>query len=233
MKIFTIIKDNSERIPYKNRQVLGGKPLWRFSLEKFSSHQVFLNTDSLSLIDEISNDPSLAFVKLIRREQRHIDWESNSYKLGSPVTDMFIEFAKSYCIEDEIIALYHVTSPFLLESTLMKAIYILKSNSDLKSIHSVSVKQDVAWKFISNGNYKSITHTSGMVRRTQDLTPFYFSNGAFFCLRAGHLIEFKDRLVSPYELYPLHGIEAVEIDSLYDLQLARYIAGDLKLDGRE
>jgi CMP-N-acetylneuraminic acid synthetase len=211
MKIFTIIKNNSERVPGKNFALIAGVPLWEYALRKLSKYEVFVNTDSINVINDINSDPTLSFITAIRRDIKYVDWESDAATRGSPVLSMFMDFAVNQCDDDnEIIALTHVTTPFLRISTLDKAAGYL--DKGFKTVHSVSVKQDICWQPSGQG-YVSSNHVSGSVSRTQDLTPF--------------LLKFGDRMVPPYFLYKLEDIENIEIDTPYDLKLAKCIGDNL------
>ena len=59
MKIFIPIKEKSQRVPRKNFRLLGGVPLYRHTLLKLTEHEVYVDTDSDELIEEIKKDNKL------------------------------------------------------------------------------------------------------------------------------------------------------------------------------
>ena len=223
MKIFTIIKENSERVPGKNFRNLGDKPLWKYALEKFSQYEIFVNTDSDLILSEIEDMRGELKITGIRRAPKHISWEEQSKDLGSPVVDMFIDFAKYFCVDEDIITLTHVTTPFLTPETLADAASYL--DDGYATVHSVTMKRDVCWQKKGDKNI-SLNHQEKKVARTQDLQPFYFSNGAFFIIRKSTLLKYEDRIVEPCYLYPLSDFEGIEIDTEFDWKVAKSFYGD-------
>ena len=72
MKIFIPIKQNSQRVPKKNFRIFRELPLYKHTLYKFRNHEIFVNTDSDEIINQIINDDNLSHVKYIRREKHLI-----------------------------------------------------------------------------------------------------------------------------------------------------------------
>lgn len=223
-KVFTIIKEKSERVPEKNFRIIGGKPLWRWLIDELSDYEIYVNTDSDSLYKELKG---FSHVVPVKRSERHIDWENNASQLGSPVMDMVKEFCEDYLSESEDFALVHVTSPFLKAVTLENA-FKLYENSKGYSLHSVKSIQD-ALMYKREGKVSPYNFTFDRVSRTQDLEPIYQSLGAFFILnntklQNGHF----NRLDNSTILFPLSPLESVEIDNSDDFLLATLVAKALK-----
>ena len=74
MKIFTIIKEESKRIPDKNFVDINGLPLWRYLLSELDGLDVTVNTDSQKFLKEFQRS-NLKSIKVLKRKQKHIDWE--------------------------------------------------------------------------------------------------------------------------------------------------------------
>lgn len=219
-KVFTIIKENSKRLPNKNFLELGGKPLWRWLVDELHDFEVYVNTDSLELLEELKGVPH---VKTISRSQIHIDWEKNAEKLGSPVMDMVKEFCENHVNSNENFALGHVTSPFLQSNTLEKAFSELE-DYDFYSVHSVKKIQDCIMSD-KDGVIVPDNFSFTRVSRTQDLEPIYQSLGAFFILNSSKLLGADyERLSSNSLLYPVSAVEAIEIDNEDDYELAKFVA---------
>ena len=220
MKFFTIVKSESERLPGKNWALLGGKPLWRHTVDRFSGHQVFVNTDS----EELLQSPPLDLpdsVHLYRRSEKHVTWESSSARFGSPVNSMLEEFYDRFVDdEDEPVVLFHVTSPFVGLETVLKAAKYLEK---YKSVHSIQKVADFAW-LESNTEYEPINFEEHLVQRTQDLNPILLSRGAFFITTKRGFNETKSRDARPRFFVDIGPIEGLEIDTADDFKLAKLVA---------
>jgi CMP-N-acetylneuraminic acid synthetase len=62
IKLFVIIKESSERVPSKNFKVLGDKPLWKHLLYELFPYDVFVDTDSMEVLEQCSTDTNLSHV---------------------------------------------------------------------------------------------------------------------------------------------------------------------------
>lgn len=220
MKFFTIVKDSSERLPGKNFLDLDGTPLWRHTVSRFSSHDVFVNTDSERLLS--GADSTLpASVEIYKRSQEHVDWEKESDRRGSPVNAMLEEFFEKYVDkDDEPVVLFHVTSPFVQLETILDASRHLDAYS---SVHSVQRISDFAW--LERGeDYHPVNFNEEIVSRTQDLPSLLLSRGAFFILTKEAFKRGGSRDARPRYFYELGPIESIEIDTHGDFELARAVA---------
>jgi len=219
-KVFTIIKENSERVKSKNFRILGNKPLWMWMLDELKEFDVYVNTDSEKLLEELKGRPNTT---PIRRSEKHIEWELEAAALGSPVMDMTKEFCERYLGEDEDFALVHVTSPFIKAQTLTEAFEEF-DRTESHSLHSVKHIQD-ALMCSRNGQVVPSNFSFEKVSRTQDLEPVYQSLGAFFIMNSSNLNrELYRRLSSSSKLKTLSPLESIEIDTEEDYGLANLIA---------
>ena len=116
MKIFTIVKEVSERVPDKNFIDLDGHPLWWHLLTELDGLDVTVNTDSIKFLGQLRNS-NLKSVKLIERDQKHVDWENDESIDSSPVEDMLFDFCQKLD-RSEMVVLTHITSPFLKKKTI-------------------------------------------------------------------------------------------------------------------
>ena len=222
MKIFTIIKEESTRIPGKNFIDLNEKPLWWHLLSELNGLDVTINTDSPKFLKQLQNY-DLNSINVIKREQKHIDWENDTKIDSSPVEDMLFDFCKKIN-KYEIVILTHITSPFLKKETIFDAVNKLQDDNMAKSIHSVSKVQDFVW-IKKNNMANAVNFFTDRVQRTQDLPPIFISKGAFFIAKAGDILDQRKRLPEPLIFYPLNHIESVEIDNFEDLEFARVLKG--------
>jgi CMP-N-acetylneuraminic acid synthetase len=222
MKVFTIIKEESKRIPDKNFTNINGHPLWWHLLSELEGLDVTVNTDSQKFIKQlrISN---LKSINIIKRLQKHIDWENNENLDSSPVEDMLFDFCKTFD-RSEMVVLTHVTSPFLKKETIFQAVKMLENDHNSKSIHSVHQVQDFVWVKEANGSIP-VNFCTNRVQRTQDLSPILVSKGAFFIAKAGDILDQQKRLPQPLLFFPLDHTQSIEIDNFEDLEFAKLLKG--------
>ena len=222
MKIFTIIKEESKRIPNKNFTDLNGHPLWWHLLSELKDLDITVNTDSPKFIKQLQNS-DLKKIQVIKRNQKYIDWENDESIDTSPVEHMLFDFCKTIDSSDTVV-LTHITSPFLKKETIYDAVHMLQKDQNAKSIHSILQIQDFIWLKIDN-KANPVNFCSDGVQRTQDLSPILVSKGAFFIAKAGDILDQKKRLPEPLTFFPLNHVEGVEIDNFDDLEFARLLKG--------
>jgi N-acylneuraminate cytidylyltransferase len=227
MKIFTYIKENSNRINKKNFQLIGDNELWKHLVYEMNSLgcKIFIDTDSHEVIEECNRDSKLSNVIAYPRKKQYIDIENDPNNYLSPANLMLENFLDTYVSdEDETIILTHVTSPFLKKETIMKVLKIYETKK-YEYIHSVNKEKDFGFL----GNFDNpINFNPNVIQRTQDLTPIYFSNGAFFVMTKKIFKKNKNRWGSNIYFYPLDSIEGMEIDYPEDLKLAKIIYRGMK-----
>jgi CMP-N-acetylneuraminic acid synthetase len=222
MKIFTIIKEESKRIPDKNFADINGNPLWWHLLSELDGLDITVNTDSQKFIKQLRSS-NLKSIRVINRLQKHIDWENNESLDSSPVEDMLFDFCETLD-RSEIVVLTHVTSPLLKKETIFDAINMLQNDKKSKSIHSVHQVQDFVW-VKKNNEASPVNFFTDRVQRTQDLSPILISKGAFFIANAGDILDQRKRLPEPLIFFPLDHVQGVEIDNFEDLEFARLLKG--------
>ena len=224
MKIFTIIKNESKRIPGKNFIEVNGHPLWWHLLSELDGLDITVNTDSQKFIKQLKNS-KLELTKVIKRDKKHINWENDESIDSSPVEDMLFDFCQTID-KSEIVVLTHITSPFLKKETIFDAVNTLQENKNAKSIHSVLKIQDFAW-VKKDSELRPVNFFTDRVQRTQDLPPIFVSKGAFFIAKAGDILDQSKRLPEPLIFFPLDHTQGVEIDNFDDLEFAKLLKGKL------
>ena len=222
MRLFTIVRKNSSRVKSKNFQIISDDiPLWKWTVNRLVSdkYKTYVNSDSDLVLNEIKE---LNNVEGIERSERHILWEQNSEKIGSPVESMLIEFCeRKEILPTEKICLFHVTSPFITLSEIEKASEYLDKGYD--SVQSVKRIQDFTF-MLEDEKVIPINYDPSRVQRTQDIPPVFMSLGAFFISTKAKILEEKKRLPGKVFNYELDSVSSIEIDYPDDLQLTRYVA---------
>ena len=176
MKIFTIIKEDSKRIPNKNFVDVNGHPLWWHLLSELEGLDITVNTDSQKFIKQLE-ESNLKSISVIKRHQKHVDWENDKSIDSSPVEDMLFDFCETLD-RSEIVVLTHITSPFLKKQTIFDAVDMLQNDQNSKSIHSVHKIQDFVWVKKEN-EIMPINFKTDRVQQTQDLSQYLFQKVLF------------------------------------------------------
>ena len=209
MKFFVIIKDKSERVADKNFRMLGPKCLYKHLLDRLPPDKTYVNTDSNRVDGE--------FV-IIKRKEKHIIWEEGG--IDSPVLSMIESFLNEYVVdENEIIITPHVTSPFLKLETMLEASKLI---GDYDSILACTKHNEFAY-IQSNNEIKPINFNPAGVKKTQDLDPIIFQNGAFFIFTKKTFMEHYNRVGENPFFYELYFPEKLEIDYEEDYKMAETI----------
>ena len=175
MKIFTIIKEKSERIPGKNfREIMPGVPLWKYMLGKFSEHDIFVDTDSPSLIAAMQTDRDFKSLTSYQRLKEH----EIAY---NPTNEMFDRFLEEYLDDDEEPVVYtHITSPFI-QADMVEAAYGKFQREYPMFDSAVACIKEKNFAFMAvNGKYLPLNFNPQEIVRSQDLPPIVFLAHGFF-----------------------------------------------------
>lgn len=208
---FATIKLNSERVPNKNLQPIGSKPLCYHILNTAVKvkgiDEVYAYCSDKAVVEHIPDK-----VKFLKRDAR---LDGNDI-LARDIYNAFLEEVAA----DVYIAIC-TTSPFTqretLENALQKVLY-----EEYDSAFSAKRIQTFAW-------YKGqpINYELDNVPRTQDMEPVFVETSAFFIFKKelwtkhGRRIGFR-----PY-VQEVGEIEAVDIDTMEDLAFAQTLADNV------
>jgi CMP-N-acetylneuraminic acid synthetase len=215
VKFFIIIKDKSERVPNKNFLDLGGKPLYKHLLDELKAQDVYVDTDSQIIFDELKDSE----IGCYKRKQEFIDLENSASFKVSPVLLMIDHFLDTYVEdENEIIITPHVTSPFIKLSTMISASEMIHKGYD--SVQACTKHYEFTY---FQGN--PVNFDPKIVQKTQDLEPIIMGNGAFFIFTKKMFKKNCNRVGDAVCFYPLEFPENIEIDYKEDLRMARAVYG--------
>lgn len=219
-KMFLIIKDNSERVKKKNFREIEGKPLHQYFIDKRKSFDIFIDTDSDDIYNFYNQNENYPNIVVYKRSQSYIDMESNGNI--SPAPYMIERFLNEY-IEDEneSIVTSHITSPFIDDDTIIKALKYMNNHTSISSVKSVK-------EFSVDGVGeigKPINFSLEKIVKTQSLQPIGILNGAFFIInKKTFLTNGLQRISNKHYYYPINDIEAMDIDTEFDLMIAKLYA---------
>ena len=220
-KLFLIIKDRSERVKRKNFRLIHGIPLHEYFISQRNAFDIYIDTDSERIFKEYNSNrwPNiLAYM----RDQEHIDIECAGDTSPAPL--MIKRFLDEHVKDDnEAVITSHITSPFLNDATVFLALKEMNS----KNYDSVSSVEDVKEFCVygESGGEKPINFDNKKIIKTQSLEPVKVLNGAFFIIKKKIFLNNGYRRISDNHYYfPISKLEAVDIDTDFDLRVARCLA---------
>ena len=214
MKFFIIIKEKSERLADKNFLELGDKPLFKHLLDELGDQEVYIDTDSYILYDNLKNSDVTCYL----RDKKFVELENDGDFKVSPVLLMIENFLDKYVEdENEIIVTPHVTSPFVKLNTILDA-------SSYLDVYD-SVQACTEHKEFSYFKGQPVNFNPDVVQKTQDLEPIVMGNGAFFIFTKKTFKENNNRVGKNPYFYPITFPESVEIDDKEDWELAKRVYG--------
>lgn len=206
---FATIKMNSQRVPHKNIQPIGSRPLCyhivhtALQIEKIDDVYVYCSDEAV--IDYIPKE-----AKFLKREP-WLDGDEIRAK------DTYSAFLKD--IDADIYIALCTTSPFIQKETLRNALDKVLIE-DYDSAFTAKRMQTFAWYKGSPINYDVAN-----VPRTQELEPVFVETSAFFVFKKELWTEYGRRIgFHPY-IQEVGEIEGVDIDTMEDLKVAQALAG--------
>jgi CMP-N-acetylneuraminic acid synthetase len=222
-KIFLIIKNQSERVRRKNFRILAGQTLHEYFVSRRSGWDIFIDTDSKDILDFYSNNEVWPHVHAYPRLDEHVRLEATGNISPAPL--MVERFLRDHVVSDlEPVTTSHITSPFIQDQTILDA---LAETERFDSVSSVAgVKEFVVERVGANSN--PINFSPKEIVKTQSLEPVGVLNGAFFIIKKNIYLRNGLRRISDNHLYyPISQVEALDIDTEFDLRLAQIIAKEL------
>lgn len=205
-------RGNSKRLPNKNVLPLGGKPLIAYSIEYAKENnfvdEVYVSTDC-SKIKKVAKQ--YGAIVIDRPDEISGDFE--------PTVSAMEHVLLSINKKIDTVILLQPTNPLRPKKILKKAYDIFKKNQ-LDSLFTVSRNHHKLGK-IENRKFKPFNYKIG--QRSQDLEPLFYENGLIYISKA-NLIS-KSIIISE-NAYPLetnHIYSTVDIDTLDDMNYAKFI----------
>ena len=132
---------------------------------------------------------------------------------------MIKNFLLKYVKDDnDIIVTTHITSPFIKRSQFLDA---SKKIKEYEFVNSVTSHKEFAW--IRKKNQAKKINFGKVVKKTQNLDPILFSNGAFFIFKKKNFLKYNNRLGKKNYFYDLSFPESLELDNYKDVRLMRAI----------
>lgn len=225
MKIVALMpmKRHSERIKNKNFRQFAGKPLYRWMLEKLVAvdeiESVVINTDAADLIDvsQLANQDKV----IIRQRKKELE--------GDFVSMNLILADDIEAVDADAYLMTHTTNPLLQVGTIKSSInkfYDVVSNGEYDSVFSVTKMQT---RFYDK-NVSAINHDPNILKRTQDLEPWFEENSCFYLFTKKSFEKTNARIGKTPYMFEIESLESVDIDEPADWIIAESIAMRLGYD---
>jgi CMP-N-acetylneuraminic acid synthetase len=208
---FATIKLNSERVPHKNLQPIGSKPLCyhilNTALQAKGIDEVYVYCSDEAVTEYIPKE-----TKFLKREK----WLDGSEIRAK---DTYTAFLKD--VDADVYIAMCTTSPFTQKETLENALdKVLNEGYD--SAFTAKRMQTFAWY-----QGKPINYDLDNVPRTQDMEPVFVETSAFFIFKREIWTQYGRRIgFNPY-IQEVGEIESVDIDTMEDLKFAQTIADNV------
>lgn len=233
------LKMQSERVVSKNFKILDGTPLYQWALGQFP---LLLREDVVDGVAIYGTEDVYRRVldgfltSRVRQEYesilQHFPEEDGEAKRDS---NTFFNGMASYCKDYDWMIVRNCTSPFLKFSTLQSTLHRLQIEA-YDSACTMRKLQGRFWRLI-HGYPDPVNHIPDRCPRTQDQEPYYMESDAFWIFPPDLQLSWGRRVGHLPLFVPLQGIEALDIDTPEDWQLAeaaaRYIVTLPEYDPQE
>lgn len=220
-KLFLIIKNDSERVSKKNFQLLSDLPLYEYYLNQRNNFDIYIDTDSDEIFSRMNNEEKFSHITCYKRDLSHIDMEESGNESPAPL--MIKRFLDEYVNDDnEFVITSHITSPFVKDETILKALNQTKNYESISSVESI---KEFAVLRQKDGTETPINFSYHKLVKTQSLDELLILNGAFFILNKKKFLNNGLKRISDNHLYfTIDNEEALDIDLPYQLNLAQLIS---------
>lgn len=210
---FLPAKGTSERIPNKNLQLLNGKPLFLYTLEKLLEcteiDEVWIDSDSQTILNMASHLPC----KALLRDSSLASNQTDGHKL-------FLNEVE-HCDAD-IVAQVLCTSPFIAASTIDKAIRTLKDSKEFDSVVLVHSEKQYKWE------NEAPMYGTGRIPNSVELPPEIIESMGLYVIRREAALSTGRRFGDRPHLMEASAIEVIDVNTPNELELATLVATGLQ-----
>jgi len=218
VRIIAIVpaRGGSKGIPRKNLRDICGEPLVARKIIQASASkcsEVWVSTD-----DQEIEDVSIKYGAEVIRRPKHLSTDESS-------TDDLLIHAMDVlrCADEDILVLLQPTSPLLQLSSLDACIGKLLQDPALGSVITVREGHPFMWESENGYTWNPDGHTRKLRPRRQELGLGGWETGGCYAIRVKNLREQHVRYPEPTSVVGVTYLEAIDIDSHEDLEVARQV----------
>lgn len=209
---FITIKLNSRRLPNKNILTLGNHPLsWYICntlLQCKTIDEIYIYCSEERIMNYVPQHPKIIFLK---REK----WLDGDLIRAQDTYDAFVSE-----VHADVYVAALTTAPFIKAESIDNGVSKVKSGIYDSAFSAQEIKT-FAWY-----RGKPLNYNPKDIPRTQDIDPVLIESSGFFVFRKELWMEHKRRIgFTPY-IQIVDNIEAVDIDTKQDFELAKKIVGE-------
>tara|TARA_B100000900_G_scaffold415990_1_gene448357 strand:- start:25696 stop:26358 length:663 start_codon:yes stop_codon:yes gene_type:complete len=207
------MKANSERVKGKNFKNFGGKPLFRWILDKLIEideiDKIVINTDAREILKAHGLEESSKIIIRDRKKEICGDLVSMNTIIDDDIQS----------IDSDIYMMTHTTNPLLEKKSIISAIKkyknsLLKNKAD--SLFTVTKLQERLY----SKNGLPINHDPENLIRTQDLEPIYIENSNLYLFTKDSFKTTNARIGLNPITYLTDDFESTDIDTKSDWEFA-------------
>lgn len=202
------MRHSSERVVGKNYRDLGGKPLFRHVVDALlkaaTVDGVVIDTDSPTIRDHV--EEHLPEVIVLERPE---NLRAGEIPMNTVLANSIAQLTGDVFLQT------HSTNPFLKTETIDAAVSTFHSQR-VDSLFTATPEHARYWWDAD----RPVNHDPTVLLRTQDLPPLYLENSCLYIFRRQAFLDEGNRLTKHRALFPMASLEALDIDTEEDWDLA-------------
>jgi len=212
MKIKALVaaRSGSERVENKNLRQFAGKNLLEYKLESLLQIPSFDGVVLNSNCEEMLALAKSMGCETVRRDE---EFATSSVSMNVCYHNMAENFP------GDIVVYCNATSPMISTESIETAVRLYFENQDLyTSVNSAHLIKEFMWM-----NGQALNYNPTLQPRSQDLPDIYSLNFAVSVISREDMIKERSVVSSRCKLFTIPTVEAVDIDTLLDFEIAEYL----------
>ena len=214
-----LMKEHSSRVENKNHRDMCGRPLFCYILDTLLSckpvDSIIVNTDTENLKQMVLDHyPDMRVV--VRPEHMTKEFDEN----GRYIFVDILQWTMDQCPGEEHFLQVHTTNPHLKANTIDRAVKTyFDSLPEYDSLFGVTEK----YIRLFTKDCKPLCHDSTKMERSQDLEPLYEDVSTIYIFSRDSFSVYNNRIGARPLMFPMSGIEAIDIDWEEDWLIAEAV----------
>jgi len=212
------MKANSQRVKGKNFRPLHGKPLFRWILDTLLAveeiDEVVINTDARHILAE----NGLVETDRVRIRDRKPELCGDTVSMNLILADDLA------AVEANTYLMTHTTNPLLTPQTIRSALTQYQDGVAKGKADSLFTVNKIQTRFY-RGDASPVNHDPDNLIQTQDLEPWYEENSNLYIFSRDSFAKTNARIGKQPLLHEMDKMEASDIDTPEDWDLAAALAG--------
>lgn len=212
------MKANSQRVKGKNFRPLHGKPLFRWILDSLLAvdeiAEVVINTDARHILAE----NGLTDGGRVRIRDRKPELVGDTVSMNLILADDIA------AVEADTYLMTHTTNPMLSPATIASALARYQAGVTAGEADSLFTVNRIQTRFY-RADASAVNHDPDNLIQTQDLEPWFEENSNLYIFSRASFAATNARIGRKPLLHEMSKLEALDIDTPEDWDLAEAVAG--------